>query len=682
MAVPDHTLIRRIGRGAYGEVWLAKNALGLYRAVKIVHRSFFDDDRPFEREFAGMQRFEPVSRSHQSQLNLLQVGRGPGCFYYVMELADDMGGAYASGGTSAGGTSYTSPQSILPVGATSSASPPSSPQPQMGTRGTRPSEARGDLLNPDTYTPRSLRSELLLRGRLPVNECIRLGLALTTALEHLHRHGLVHRDIKPSNIVFVNGIPKLADIGLVARAERTMSFVGTEGYLPPEGPGTAQADLFSLGKVLYEISTGHDRQQFPDLPTNVVELPDRAALAELNEVLVRACAPDVRQRYQSAAEMHADLALLQSGKSVARLRAVERRLKVVARAGAAVTAIAALVAGGWLWQARQTHLVRQLAAEKTQLANERTALADQSRDRLVRLNVANGVRLMDSGDVPGALLWFMQALPLVTNQPAQEELHRIRIQQVINQLKQTPPLLQVLAEKEGVRDAALSPDGTKVAIGTAKGRVCMRDLRSGETLWERPGMADAIWQVCFTRDGGRLLVSSSPRQGPMFVESLTQQLPGFLAVLDVRTGKDVFPAMQGLSEARTNLGCSGISPDERWLAIGLSNHVIRVMAASDGRIVAHLTGHTGRIHAMAFTGIRHASSPFARIAKSVSGRAPTVLWKGPLPLPNASLMSWHSWRMESAPCVTWTIISLKKALNWWSLIPRGAFTPSRNLRSP
>src|SRR5579859_6194178 len=67
VSVPDHVLIRRVGRGSYGEVWLAKNALGLYRAVKIVQRSFFDDDRPFEREFAGIQRFEPVSRRHESQ---------------------------------------------------------------------------------------------------------------------------------------------------------------------------------------------------------------------------------------------------------------------------------------------------------------------------------------------------------------------------------------------------------------------------------------------------------------------------------------------------------------------------------------------------------------------------------------------------------------------------------------
>src|SRR5205807_8994439 len=64
---------------------------------------------------------------------------------------------------------------------------------------------------------------------------------------------------KPSNIIFSHGQPKLADIGLIANQDATCSFVGTEGYLPPEGPGSPQADLYSLGKVLYEASTGHDR---------------------------------------------------------------------------------------------------------------------------------------------------------------------------------------------------------------------------------------------------------------------------------------------------------------------------------------------------------------------------------------------------------------------------------------
>jgi len=61
--IPDHDLIRQIGSGSYGEVWLARNALGTYRAVKIVHRKTFANERPFEREFAGIQRFEPISRS-------------------------------------------------------------------------------------------------------------------------------------------------------------------------------------------------------------------------------------------------------------------------------------------------------------------------------------------------------------------------------------------------------------------------------------------------------------------------------------------------------------------------------------------------------------------------------------------------------------------------------------------
>src|SRR5437870_13583804 len=82
-------MLRLIGRGAYGEVWLARSTTGLYRAVKVVHRSAFDHDRPFEREFDGIQKFEPISHS-ESQVHILHVGRNVagGYFYYVMELAD------------------------------------------------------------------------------------------------------------------------------------------------------------------------------------------------------------------------------------------------------------------------------------------------------------------------------------------------------------------------------------------------------------------------------------------------------------------------------------------------------------------------------------------------------------------------------------------------------------------
>ena len=59
--VPDYGLLRRIGGGAYGEVFLARSkATGILRAAKIVWRRSFNDDRPFQREFEGIQHFERI----------------------------------------------------------------------------------------------------------------------------------------------------------------------------------------------------------------------------------------------------------------------------------------------------------------------------------------------------------------------------------------------------------------------------------------------------------------------------------------------------------------------------------------------------------------------------------------------------------------------------------------------
>jgi hypothetical protein len=295
-----------IGRGAYGEVWLARSIMGEYRAVKVVYRSSFEHERPYEREFDGIRKFEPISRSHESQVDILHVGRdeAQGYFFYVMELADD-----AVGGATADGNSQASASRVL--------------------------------ANPATYQPRTLKSELLRRGRLPAAECVKLGLSLTTALEHLHRNGLVHRDVKPSNIIFINGQPKLADIGLVTSLDATRSHVGTIGFAPPEGPGTVTGDLYSLGKVLYEAATARDRQEFPELPTRLGGTPEEeAGLIELNEVILKACDNEPKRRYQSAAAMRADLAVLDCGQSLARKRAAKRRLGILLKAGGMLAALA------------------------------------------------------------------------------------------------------------------------------------------------------------------------------------------------------------------------------------------------------------------------------------------------------------------------------------------------------
>src|SRR5205823_6073890 len=74
------------------------------------------------------------------------------------------------------------------------------------------------------------------------------------------------RDVKPGNIIYVNGRAKLADIGLVSAGGEGGTFVGTEGYIPPEGPGSAGADLYALSMVLYEASTGYAPDRFPEAP--------------------------------------------------------------------------------------------------------------------------------------------------------------------------------------------------------------------------------------------------------------------------------------------------------------------------------------------------------------------------------------------------------------------------------
>ncbi|PYL36800.1 MAG: hypothetical protein DMF34_12520, partial [Verrucomicrobia bacterium] len=169
------------------------------------------------------------------------------------------------------------------------------------------------------------------------------GISLTEALDALHTRGLTHRDIKPSNIIFTEGIPKLADIGLVA-ASGQQSFVGTEGYVPPEGPGTPQADIYSLGKLLYETCTGKDRLDFPEIDSQLSQRPDREQLLQLNNVLVKACANDPKKRYASAAEMHRDLRALERGE-----RPKKSRAKVLI---ATMSVLAIALGGVWFWLQR------------------------------------------------------------------------------------------------------------------------------------------------------------------------------------------------------------------------------------------------------------------------------------------------------------------------------------------
>ncbi len=331
--VAEHELLRRIGAGAYGEVWLARSVTGELRAVKVVWRSRFEHERIYEREFMGLKRFEPISRLHPGLIDVLQVGRDDraGYFYYVMELAD-------------------------------------------------PADAVADAVV-GYQVPGTLGEMLRRRGRLPVGECARIGAAVAEALEFLHRQGLVHRDVKPSNILFVGGQAKLADIGLVAGLGDARSFVGTDGYIPPEGPGAAPADLYSLGKVLYEMATGKSRLDFPDLPGGLADAADAAEFGELNEIILRACSPEVGGRHGTAAELRGELLVVDAGRSVRRIRRSERLLSRWRRFGVVTLGLGLLGLVGVILERRQTGLANERARVEVgqrRITEQRELLARQN----------------------------------------------------------------------------------------------------------------------------------------------------------------------------------------------------------------------------------------------------------------------------------------------------------------
>jgi WD40 repeat protein len=358
-------------------VWLAHNVMGVLRAVKVVERSQFKNDRPYEREFEGIQRYEPVSRSADGLVHVLHVGRNDaeGYFYYVMELADDAGKS-------------------------------------------QDEKARDDApsaIPPAHYTPRTLRSDLKRLGRLPLADCLRVALDVVSGLARLHERSLVHRDVKPGNIIFVEGRAKLADIGLISIGGEARTFVGTEGYIAPEGPGTSGADLYALGMVLYEAATGHTPDQFPKTPPEWFAEEARPEVLEFHEIVLKACEGGKERRYQSAEEMHADLALLQSGQSVRHLRALERRMKrwrqISWAAGVVVAlAVATALVANWrtkvaadsrakeakLLEQTRKSLVRAESAEGESRQQLYTSLLEQARATVLSGELGQRVRALDA----------------------------------------------------------------------------------------------------------------------------------------------------------------------------------------------------------------------------------------------------------------------------------------------
>jgi len=115
----------------------------------------------------------------------------------------------------------------------------------------------------------SLRDRLDREKQLPVDEAVRIAVAVGSALDYAHRHEVIHRDIKPANILLQDGQPVVADFGIAlavnaaggARMTETGLSIGTPHYMSPEQASGDRAldgrsDVYALAAMLYEMLTG------------------------------------------------------------------------------------------------------------------------------------------------------------------------------------------------------------------------------------------------------------------------------------------------------------------------------------------------------------------------------------------------------------------------------------------
>ncbi len=182
----------------------------------------------------------------------------------------------------------------------------------------------------------TLRDIVHTEGPMPAKRAIEVIADACQALNFSHQHGIIHRDVKPANIMISKaGAVKVMDFG-IARAladansvTQTAAVIGTAQYLSPEQARgekvDARSDVYSLGCVLYEILTGEPPftgdspvavayQHVREDPVPPSQRHNDIA-PELDAVVLKALAKNPDNRYQTAAEMRADLVRVHSGEA-------------------------------------------------------------------------------------------------------------------------------------------------------------------------------------------------------------------------------------------------------------------------------------------------------------------------------------------------------------------------------
>ena len=490
----------------------------------------------------------------------------------------------------------------------------------------------------------SLGDRLKDQTRLDPKTAAGLVGTIAGAVQAAHDQGIVHRDLKPGNILFDDaGEPKVTDFGIAKRVggdelTATQAVMGTPAYMAPEqakgntkfvGP---QADVYSLGVILYECLTGTRPFEAPNslslLQMVVEDEPQRPGRRvpglprDIELICVKCLHKEPERRYSRAFDLAEDLRRFQAGLSI-RARPVgfpERAWRWCRRnpavAGLLTAVAASLVAGlvGILHFAYRAEANADRAWKNAVDADEHAARsrdnADKLRESLLRQQIAAGSYFLEAGDRSRALWRYTRAWDL-DEKGRGEESHRLRLGFT---LRAGPQLVGACFHDRPVLDAAFDPTGKVVLTRTDEPRAYLWDPFAGRLIAPPLAHDAEVCAALFSPDGRTVATGSAD---------------GALRLWDARTGSLVRKIPQG-----SPVNFLAYSPDGSVVAVALAKGGVRFWKPDDGRPGAPDLAIPAEVYHVAFSPdgrrvVTADAGQSARVWDLATGRAVTE------PLPHA-----------------------------------------------